>query len=455
LSIFLAEQRQHENEEFQRQLEETTKLLAADLYEKSKKYPNHYRTHWQDKIPPNVAAEIEKLAAANADRDYAQRDPAREQIAWEDALAKAAIEKEKKDRQFVEPKPEPAQEKTHAGQQQPPRARFGDVLITRAAETAMNDPRQQHGEPLFSAPAFRDALEKNRLALACVTPDEAAKSHRESKFAKEVGRYAPVYQPGEIVIMREPRNDGNTDGRVHRLDQTKGEDYLRCLGIDKSQLQGIEATKGTLDERAQNRQRAIDAASLRKARSRSRSPQRRGLVSHQAWIMQRLRDAQEQWQQQDRRDYSEKQKREGAEPDTERYRSDPEYRRQMQNTYRSPEEKKRDRETTRGRSWSSKTEDDDRPRDIKRSLGRKQNLSTVTRRTPPQLRATTPGGIRQAGRGRYRQAHPRACRTAQTPRRRRTGFQDVRRANRGTPARAYPTRDRFSLGRSRLAQPYV
>jgi hypothetical protein len=116
-----------------------------------------------------------------------------------------------------------------------------------------------------------------------VTPDEAAKSHRESKFAKEVGRFAPVYQPGEIVIMREPRNDGNTGGRVHRLDQTKGEDYLRCLGINKSQLQGIEATKGTLDERAQNRQRAIDAASLRKAGKASHRPTGASSLKKKKW----------------------------------------------------------------------------------------------------------------------------------------------------------------------------
>jgi len=39
-------------------------------------------------------------------------------------------------------------------------------------------------------------------------------------------------------------------------------------------------------------------------------------------------------------------KRDSAEPDSERYRTDPEYRRQVQNTkaYKSPEEKKRDRE---------------------------------------------------------------------------------------------------------------
>lgn len=279
-----------------------------------------------------------------ADHEYAQRDPAREQIAWEDKVAKAAIEKEKKDRQFAEPGTQPAPQQDR--QQEPARPRFGDQLITRAAETAMRD--TQHGETLSSPAAFRDALETNRLALACVTPEEAYKSHRESKFAKAVERTASVYRAGEIVIMREPRNDGNgnTGGRVHKLDQTKAEDYLRCLALDKDQLQGIEATKATLDDRAQTRQRAIDAARLQKDRSRGRSPQRGGMAANQMWALQRVRQAEQQRRQQDSREYAEKQKRDGGEIDSERYRTDPEYRRHAQNAqaYKSPQEKKRDRE---------------------------------------------------------------------------------------------------------------
>ncbi len=278
-----------------------------------------------------------------AEREYAKRDPVREQIAWEDAVAKAAIEKEKKERRFVE---KPRAGRTGADtEKQPARGRFGDVLLSRAADTAMRDPRQQHGE--LSNAAFRDALEKNRLGLACVTPDEAARSHREKKFAKELERYAPVYQAGEIVIMREPRNDGNTAGRVHKLDQTKAEDYLRCLALDKNQLQGIDATKRILDERAQTRQRAIEEAALRKARS----PQRGGLVAQQMWALRRVRDAEHQRQEQNRRsrEYAEKHTGDGSDQiDTERYRSDPEYRPHVQQTqsWKSPEDKQRDRENS-------------------------------------------------------------------------------------------------------------
>ena len=458
LESLKAEQQRQENENRQHELADLDKFLAAQLYEQQKKYPNHFRTHQQDHIPAPVVAEMEKLAAAEAEREYAQGDPAREQIAWEDAVAKSAIEKEKKEQRFlargdrdgatrtaapdkaalqqaniirmyrgigknvsIEQQPEDALffstdplraaafgklhyvditlaelakfEQPHSkrireaepiaandwktgdpeiiarlkplGERQfvepapgrtgrepekhePTRPRFGDVLITRAADAAMRDQRQQHGEPVNPA-AFKDALEKNRLALACVTPDEAAKSRLENKFAKELGRYAPVYQAGEIVIVREPRPERNTGGRVHKLDQTKAEDYLRCLALDKSQLQGIEATKQALDERAQTRQRAIDAAKLRKARSRSRSPERGGLVAHQMWAVQRARDADQQRREPPRRpddDYMQKQKRDSAEIDPERYRSDPDYRRHAQTTqaYKSPEEKKRDRE---------------------------------------------------------------------------------------------------------------
>lgn len=284
-----------------------------------------------------------KIAALEADHATV-----RHEIEREEALTNAAIEKEKIEERLLakedSEKGTRAGGKQHETQQQPARPRFGDVLLSRAAEAAMRDPRQQHGEPLSNGAAFRDALEKNRLGFACVTPEEAAKSHREAEFAKAVERYAPEYQAGEIVIVRE-QPKAATAGRVHKLDQTKAEDYLRCLAIDKNQLQGIEATKQTLDDRAQMRQRAIDAAEQRKARG----PQRGGLVQQQTWAMQRVREAEQQRQREQeyrQREYAEKQKRDSSELDPERYRMDPEYRRQVQNTqsWKSPEDKQRDRE---------------------------------------------------------------------------------------------------------------
>ena len=82
-------------EDLKRQLEETDRFLAEALHERSTKYPNRHRTHWQEQIPPSVAAELEKIAAAAAEREYAQRDLARDETSWQDAIAKAAIEREK------------------------------------------------------------------------------------------------------------------------------------------------------------------------------------------------------------------------------------------------------------------------------------------------------------------------------------------------------------------------
>jgi hypothetical protein len=54
-----------------------------------------------DKIERELAGVQKQLAA---EREYARRDPVRDEIQWQDALDKAAIAKEKTERQFVEPK---------------------------------------------------------------------------------------------------------------------------------------------------------------------------------------------------------------------------------------------------------------------------------------------------------------------------------------------------------------
>ena len=224
--------------------------------------------------------------------------------------------------------------------------RFGDRLLSRAANDAMSDQRQQHGQPEWIAVAFKDALQKNRLTLARTTPEEAAKSHREREFAKQLGRSAPVYQPGEIVMVQEPERNAPTGPRAYKLDQTKAEDYLRCLALDKSQLQSIEATKQASNQRAQMRQQSINAAKQRSGRS----PKSGGMTAQQAWAVQQIRKAAAQRRKEPRRpndDYAERQKRDsGDQIDPERYKSDPDYRRQAQQSqaYKSPYEKKAERE---------------------------------------------------------------------------------------------------------------
>lgn len=251
-------------------------------------------------------------------------------------------------------------ERGAAGKKEPAKARYGDVLVQRAAQTALRDPRQREGDPISNVRAIRDALERHRLGLACATPDEAAKSYRAAKFAKEVERTAPVFHAGEIVVVREPgiRDQGNAERpaprRVYKLDQTEAEEYLKWLRLDRSQLQGIEATKRALDDRAETRRRAIETARFARANSTKDTartgPSRGGLVANQMWALQRVRDAEHQRRREQEyrhREDAEKKKRDGGDQvDAERYRTDPEYRRHVQQTqdWKSPEDKQRDRE---------------------------------------------------------------------------------------------------------------
>ena len=160
---------------------------------------------------------------------------------------------------------------------EPAKARYGDVLMLRAVQGAMLDRRAREGDPIPNAQAFRDAVERNRLALARVTPEEAAKSYREAQFAKELGRTAPVFQAGEIVVVRETFLEYQRNGeqsatrRVHKLDQSQAEKYLQWLSLNKKQLQGIEPTKRMLDARAEKRRLAsLERASAINTRARTR-----------------------------------------------------------------------------------------------------------------------------------------------------------------------------------------
>jgi MobA/MobL family len=242
----------------------------------------------------------------------------------------------------TEKEPRREAEREAPAKTQPAKTRYGDTLMQRAAQTALRDPHQREGDPNSNVAAFRAALERHKLALARATPEEAAKSYREAKFAKEVGRTAPVYQPGEIVVVREPglkqQRSGEPPSRVHKLDPARAEQYLKWLRMDKEQLQGIEATKSMLDDRAQKR-----------GLGRATGPRRGGLVAHQMWALRRAYEAERQRREQEGRirEADAKQKRNtGNEIDAERYRLDPEYRRQVQDTqaWKSPEDKKRDRE---------------------------------------------------------------------------------------------------------------
>jgi hypothetical protein len=221
------------------------------------------------------------------------------EIAWEEALAKAAIEKENVERRFVEPTPEelrqreehwpqrpPQQEKTptspqwhiddavrettnpDAARQMPESLRGYSALIWKAYNT--RNWEQKTGEkhlgheivkeivlPERDPNRFRQTLEQKGVFLASVTKEEAERSHRNADYAREIRNFAPRYREGEIVAVTE-------QGYVYKLSQrTTGDDRRGVEGflktMDRTGLQGIDATKETLKGRADDRIHEVQA----------------------------------------------------------------------------------------------------------------------------------------------------------------------------------------------------
>jgi hypothetical protein len=204
------------------------------------------------------------------------RDADRDEMAWQDALAKAAIEKEKIERRFVEPKPEEEglggreKEYGHAAAKLPENVRGAAAHIWTAYHSS-HDARE------FSA-----KIEQHNLLLAAVTKEEADRSYREARFAKAIGNRARTYREGEIVAVAEPgllyRRDEEIveRRRVYQLNKyTTGqsgaeiEEFLAPL--DRRQLQGLEATKEKQNARAAERAAAWDALRLENAQRRDGS----------------------------------------------------------------------------------------------------------------------------------------------------------------------------------------
>jgi len=221
------------------------------------------------------------------DRDLANNE-------WQDAVINAAIEKEKAERQFVEPrKRETRAAKRQAGAgrrkkewaimppQPEPIQTSPEYHIEDAAREATQDknyapPKELKGltrqimgwlmtlstEPDMiqtEVKTLSAVLDDKGITLAVVTKDEAERSSREAVFAKAVGNYAPRYKEGEIVAVIEPPREYRRDGeitepalRVRKLDQASAKIFVAAL--DKgTELHGIDATIRASNERAQQR----------------------------------------------------------------------------------------------------------------------------------------------------------------------------------------------------------
>jgi hypothetical protein len=284
------------------------------------------------------AAMIDQLLANSAMR---QRQPekagpvwdreqatVRDEIQWQEALEKAAIAKEEKERQFVErdrtapagPAPGLREEKhwpinppqhqswpsfgkaaTEATRDERTQDLRGPAAQVWAAwceidkDAALTPAQEEEARRLgvtihearerviaaklagktvsFSVPpkeVFAASLDDRGISFAAVTKEEAERSHREAEFAKAVGNYAPRFKQGEIVIITEQRPEYRRDdqailpARVHKLDQSLAEKFTKHLGI-RSQLQGIDATLKLSDERMQQRRADRETTRLERA----------------------------------------------------------------------------------------------------------------------------------------------------------------------------------------------
>ncbi len=245
MRTLIAQEERQRDQERKRALHEIDQILADALAAHQKKYPNHYQSHYAPHVTPGIAAEVEKVREAEAERGYARHDPAHEQMAWEDALAKAAIEKEKTEGRFIEPED---REKHGAGGQQ--EKEHQPAAQPRQQQAAMPENLRGAGAQIWTAlhrsdnaKAFAAALDHGRIALAVVNEEEAQRSRIAAAYPKAIGHFVPEYRAGEIVAVTEQGQVYQFNRRNTGMERKEIEAFLAPL--DRSQLQGIEATKET------------------------------------------------------------------------------------------------------------------------------------------------------------------------------------------------------------------
>lgn len=250
-------------------------------------------------------------AQIKAEHEYANRNPVRDEIQWQDELDKAAIAKENTERQFVEPEDRDKETRTGHSQKQagdrkerhwpinPPQHQSWPGFEKAASEATRDNrtdnlkgaaakvwelwsefDREKHAQAIdaaitfdgrpFSIPtdinAFATGLDDKGIMFAMANKEEAERSHREAEFARAVGNYAPRFKEGEIVIVTEQRPEYRRGeaiiepSRIHKLDQSLAGKFVLGLG-SRDKLQGIDATLEVSNKRAE--QRAIDREAIR------------------------------------------------------------------------------------------------------------------------------------------------------------------------------------------------
>jgi hypothetical protein len=178
----------------------------------------------QEFVKEQQQVKQQEKAAPVWDRD-------RDDRAWQDAVINAAIDKEKAERQFVEPK-----EREGRGREEKEKSHRAERPLDPTAANIRLAWSLSH-----SPDGFVKNLDECGFRVACVTKEEAARSHRDASFAREAGRFAPEFREGEYVVI-------NENGRVYSLNsKTTGRsrddvaDFMRT--VDDTKIEGIEATR--------------------------------------------------------------------------------------------------------------------------------------------------------------------------------------------------------------------
>ncbi len=252
-----AEQEPDPDELRERELADLDRFLAAELLRLSEEDPLRFEKQWQQvRTIPGVVAALENLiadqerqAVAEAEREYAMHDPGRDESAWLDDVARAAIAKEDREREFVEPRPAPAaparEEQARAGQ--PKKDQQPRPANVKGAAAHFREALQHSDSP----EAFMLDLAERKIMLACASRLEAHQSRARGSYARQFGNFAPEYAEGEIVAV-------TYQGHVYKLSERNTgksrEDMAAFLEpLDRRTMQGIEATIAVQNRARQDR----------------------------------------------------------------------------------------------------------------------------------------------------------------------------------------------------------
>lgn len=235
-----------------------------------------------DKLTRELA-EVQKQIEAQmeAEREYAERDPAREEIQWLDEVAEAAIEKEKIERQFVEPRPAPAgpareEEARGAAHREittPESEKLAAIIAEGQKRQAAEQERQaaKTPKPKPAAPElgrvdagirlaysltgtgqeFADALEDREVIAARMTEADAARLNRwERQRLKELEALAPA-PAAEKLSKDEMRFLRKLGQNSQAQQQAAGKNDLTRADAWMAQTGGFENLPPDLREKAE------------------------------------------------------------------------------------------------------------------------------------------------------------------------------------------------------------